>query len=95
MTKSELAALFVETGKRHHEAYIESDGVDVEWPLFYAGYLQARLWDSLGVVLTRSELIHVMVASDLAIQSAGADASWPEVYSDAVISFAAAKAAGS
>ena len=47
ISEKELAALFMETGKHHHEAYETSDGVDPEWALFYAGYLQTRLWDRL------------------------------------------------
>jgi hypothetical protein len=91
-TASELADLFIEVGKHHHGAYIESDGVDPEWPVFYAAYLQTKLWDRLGVLLTRSELIHVMVGADLAIKSGEAGGDWATFYAERVRSFAAQKA---
>jgi NAD(P)H-hydrate epimerase len=49
VTDEELTALLIETGQRHHRAYQESDGADPEWALWYAGYLQAHLWDQLAV----------------------------------------------
>lgn len=79
--EKELSALFLETGMKHHHAYSASDGVDPEWALFYAGYLQTRLWDRLGRVPTRSELIHLLVAADRAFQATGqAQEEWPVFY---------------
>ena len=37
LTREELAELLVETGHHHHQAYADSDGVDPEWALWYAG----------------------------------------------------------
>jgi len=48
-----LAALFKETGDAHHEAFLETDGEDPEWPLWYAKYLQDRLTPFLAAPLTR------------------------------------------
>lgn len=81
ITDNELSELFLETGMKHHHAYSASDGVDPEWALFYAGYLQTRLWDRLGRVPTRSELIHLLVAADRAFQATGrAQEEWPMFY---------------
>src|SRR3712207_8998070 len=35
--------LFREVGQAHHQAYIETDGADPEWPIWYASFLQERL----------------------------------------------------
>ena len=35
----QLEGLFREVGEAHHQAYIETDGADPEWPLWYAEYL--------------------------------------------------------
>ncbi|MBK5265991.1 MAG: hypothetical protein JJE47_01015 [Acidimicrobiia bacterium] len=43
------------------------------------------------VLLTRSELIHIMVASDLAIRSGEAGGDWATIYAERVRSFAAQK----
>lgn len=95
ITDQALADLLVETGQHHHAAFISSDGVDVEWPLFYAAYLQTRMWDRLGVLLTRSELIHVLVEGDQAFQDGDETGHWPTVYARRLRSFAEAKAARS
>jgi len=38
-----LEDLFRETGEAHHQAHIETNGADPEWPLWYAEYLRERL----------------------------------------------------
>src|SRR5215207_621925 len=38
----QLEGLFHEVGEAHHQAYIETDGADPEWPLWYADYLRGR-----------------------------------------------------
>src|SRR3954471_10797358 len=39
----QLEGLFHEVGEAHHQAYIETDGADPEWPLWYADYLRDKL----------------------------------------------------
>lgn len=92
ISDAELADLLSEAGRHHHAAFITSDGVDPEWPLFYAAYLQTKLWDRLGTLLTRSEIIHVLVASDEAFRNGGEHGAWPPVYARRLKAFAASKA---
>lgn len=92
ISDEELTELLAEAGRRHHEAFISSDGVDPEWPLFYAAYLQTRLWDGLGVLLTRSEIVHVLVASDEALRRGEEKGPWPPIYAQKLKSFALSKA---
>lgn len=81
ISEADLSDLFMETGKHHHQAYKASDGTDPDWPLFYAGYLQTRLWDRLGRVPARSELVYLLVAADKEFQStAQANEQWPGFY---------------
>lgn len=80
MTDEELMALFVETGHKHHAAYIESDGADAEWALWYAGYLQTKLWDGLGRLLSRSEIVYLLIAGDREAQASEDPSAWPAVY---------------
>lgn len=87
-----LAELLREAGQRHHAAFISSDGVDPEWPIFYAAYVQTKLWDRLGTLLTRSEIIHVLVAADEAFRSGEEKGAWPPVYARRLREFAEAKA---
>lgn len=94
MSDEELAELLAETGRRHHAAFLTSDGVDPEWPLFYAAYLQTRMWDRLGVLLTRSEIIHVLVDADQAFRTGEERGPWPPAYARRLRAFAESKAAG-
>ena len=80
MTDEELTALLIETGHRHHQAYEETDGADPEWPLFYAGYLQAKLWDRLGKPFSRSELVWLLVQGDREARASEDPSQWPAIY---------------
>ena len=84
ITDEELAELMVETGHHHHAAYIDSDGVDPEWALWYAGYLQAQIWDRLGRVLTKSELVYLLIASDLEARDIDDPREWPQLYASRI-----------
>lgn len=76
-----LAELLMETGHRHHHAYQDSDGVDPEWALWYAGYMQSRIWDAFGTVPTRSRIVHLLLAAEEAHAAAGDEAGeWAPFY---------------
>ena len=61
ITETELAALVSDAGHAHHAAYIESDGIDPDWAMYYAGYLEAHLGDRLGRKASRSELTYLLI----------------------------------
>jgi hypothetical protein len=76
----ELEALFHEVGEAHHEAYIETDGADPEWPLWYADFLRERLGELLDATFTKSELVQmlVLVAAEQPLRAPGAN--WARYY---------------
>ena len=76
----QLEDLFHEVGEAHHQAYIETDGADPEWPLWYADFLRERLGGLLGANFTRSELVHllVLVAAEQPLRAPGAN--WARYY---------------
>ena len=61
---AQLETLFQEVGQKHHEAFFETDGVDPEWPLWYADWLLDKLPALLGTGLTKSELVYLLVHLD-------------------------------
>jgi len=73
----QLKGLFHEVGEAHHQAYIETDGADPEWPLWYADYLRERL---AGLLDASSELVHllVLVANEQPLMAPGAN--WARYY---------------
>lgn len=48
----DLKALFAETGSAHHQAFIDVDGDDAEWAIWYAEYSQQKISDILNATLT-------------------------------------------
>ena len=84
MTDTDLAlqieGLFREVGEAHHRAYIETDGADPEWPLWYADFLRERLGGFLDANFTRSELVYMLllVANEQPLRAPGAN--WARYY---------------
>jgi len=76
----QLENLFHEVGEAHHQAYIETDGADPEWPLWYADYLRESLGMLLDASFTKSELVHmlVLVANEQPLKAPGAN--WARYY---------------
>ena len=75
---AEIADLLRQTGEAHHEAYLEADGTDPEWAIWYAGYLQAHLGTRLGARITRSELVYRLLWAEKA--QATSTEEWPTAY---------------
>lgn len=80
--KKDLLELLVEVGPAHHKAFIETDGFDPEWPLWYADFLHDKLMDILDIEFTKSELIYLLVAADLDHQDEAPDSDWPVYYTE-------------
>ncbi len=78
--KQELSELLKETAHKHHEAYIDSDGNDPEWPLWYAEQLKDTLPALLGVPITKSRIIYELIRLD-DVGVTGEEI-WSEVYAE-------------
>ena len=76
----ELADLLQETGQAHHQAFIETNGFDPEWALWYADYLEAKIPGHIGREVTRSELIYLLWAAMKAHTDEESAEPWPEYY---------------
>ena len=72
--------LLQETAVAHHEAFVASDGVDPEWPLWYATYLTERLPAVTSFMGTRSELVYWLVRLDREYQSSDSAIPWERYY---------------
>ena len=76
-----IADLFSETGEAHHQAYIETEGVDPDWPLWYSQYLMERLLPLIDADMTRSELIFNLVRAENERMDDAPGANWQRYYS--------------
>jgi hypothetical protein len=81
----ELEALLIETGKAHHRAFIEVDGADVDWPLWYAEYLRDRLAELLDARFSKSELVYLIISLDREVQRVAPGANWQSYYARAML----------
>lgn len=83
--RQQIEALLHEAGTAHHEAYIETDGADADWPIWYAEYLRDRLAELLDARFTRSELIYLLVGLDREVQRVAPGANWQAYYARALL----------
>lgn len=76
---ADLAQLFREAGAAHHQAFLETDGADPDWPIWYAQHLFPTLAPLLGEV-TESEIVGWLLAWERTHQAIAPDRPWPEFY---------------
>lgn len=76
----EIADLLRETQRAHHQAYIETNGYDLEWPIWYADYLFDRLLPLLETTMPKSELIYLLVHLSKIQPADAPDAEWSRYY---------------
>lgn len=81
---AQVAELLVAAGHHHHQAYADSDGIDPEWALWYASFLQAQIWDRVGVIPTRSRLVQLLLNAEEQFEAAGIDGPWPPFYAEII-----------
>lgn len=78
--QQQLETLFKEAGTAHHTAFIEVDGADADWPIWYAEYLRDRLAELLDARFTKSELVYLLVGLDREVQRVAPGANWQAYY---------------
>lgn len=83
--QQQLVALLLEAGEAHHQAFIDVDGADPDWPLWYAEYLRERLAEFLDARFTKSELVYLLVSLDREAQRAAPGANWQRYYARALL----------
>ena len=81
----EIADLLSETKKAHHHAYIDVDGSDPEWPIWYADYLEDRLLPLLEASMTKSELIYALVHLSKVQPAEAPNADWTQYYAQYLV----------
>jgi hypothetical protein len=80
-----IAELLRETGRAHHQAFIETDGHDPAWCSWYADYLDKRLSTLLKVRIIPGELADLLVKIDQEHRNQATDVNWAEYYAGKLI----------
>ena len=83
--RNNLVDVFQETGSAHHTAFLETDGADPEWPIWYAEHLQAPLADALQASFTKSQLVYCVMDADFEHQARAPASDWHEFYAEQFI----------
>jgi glutaredoxin len=78
--RNNLVDVFLETGRAHHAAFAATDGVDPEWPIWYAEHLQTPIADALRTPFTKSQLIYCLMDADFEQTARAPESDWPEFY---------------
>ncbi len=78
--QEQITALFRESGPAHHKAYIETNGADPDWPIWYAAYLHERLSKLLKGSFTKSELVCLLIEADKEHKQKAKGTDWPSYY---------------
>ncbi len=83
--QQQLEALFNEVITAHHQAFVEVDGADADWPIWYAEFLRDRLAELLGARFTKSELVYLLIGLDREVQRVAPGANWQAYYARALL----------
>lgn len=81
----ELSDLLDETAEAHHKAFSSTDGVDADWPIWYAGYLIEKMRQMLKANFTKSELLYLLVLAEKENGFIAPGAYWPRFYAKFIV----------
>ena len=80
--RDSLVGLFRDAGRAHHAAFAATDGVDPDWPIWYAEHLHTSIAELLQTPFTVSELVRCLIDADVEHTARVPDSNWPEFYAD-------------
>jgi len=80
--KADLVELLRESGSAHHQAYIATNGEDPDWPIWYAGYLRDQINNLMGIGLTTTRYVVLLVELERARTSMDPAPDWPTYYAE-------------
>lgn len=78
--RQQIASLLRDAEPVHQAELASSNGIDPEWPLWYANHLVERFRPLLGEDLTRCQLVSCLMAADAEHHAMGQGKPWPEFY---------------
>ena len=82
-----LAALLRRTAEAHHEAFFATDGVDPNWPAWYAAYLlENGIGDLLaGAPVSAINLTRLLLEAETAHRKEAPEAPWEQFYASRLL----------
>ncbi len=83
--KKELVELLVATGQTHHKAFIETDGVDPDWAVWYGDFLKKKFDELFDSNLESCEIAAELIDLDTEFNIKPRTKHWTEFYADELI----------
>jgi len=83
----QLSQFLMKTGHAHHEAFIETDGFDPDWAIWYANHSVEQVNSSLGADLSRAELVYEFIglSREQPVKAPEPDTPWHEYYASSLV----------
>ena len=79
----ELADFLTKTGEKHHQAFIETNGEDAEWPKWYSEYMLKD--DYIKEIICFKEIDSLSSVLKELGDEYGAGKGWQEKYSEKLL----------
>ena len=77
----DLAKVLKQTSEDHHVAFKDTDGVDPDWSIWYAGHLLELGFDKmLDATILKSDLIYLLVRADKEQTTEAPGGDWARYY---------------
>ncbi len=80
--QTSIVSLMSDAGAAHHQAFLESDGDDPEWPIWYAEHLHEPLGELLDTPFTKSQLIYCLMNAEFEREARAPNVEWSRYYAD-------------
>ena len=82
-----LVELFMSTGHAHHQAYIETDGVDPDWAIWYGNYLEKPISGLIDAEPSATEITEKLVLLDKEFSEKSRSDHWTVYYAIEFVNF--------
>ncbi len=83
--RNNLVELLQKTGRAHHAAFVDTDGADPDWSIWYADYLKEPFAQRFDMTFHRSQLVYCLMDADFEHQVRSPDSNWPDFYADEIL----------
>ena len=80
--KDQLAYLLRFTAENHHRAFIDTEGEDEDWAIWYADHMHNRVTGQFGFTVSKAELVECLLKADREQRVRAPDTDWVVFYAE-------------
>ena len=90
----QLADLLRFTAENHRRAFIETDGEDADWAIWYAENMHNRVSGQFGFTVSKAELVECLLKADVEHRARAPESDWPAFYAEMFLEHLAPSSGG-